>query len=114
MGERLILFLTYAKVVRGIATGANDYFTFSLSKIKKYNIDKKYLLPCLTKANYAPKCFFTIDHFNELKEKDKPVFLLNAIDLDDNNIMEYLKKVKRKELIRNISQVTEILGMQLK
>jgi len=94
--KNLVSFNTYAKVVRGIATGANDYFTFSLSKIKKYNIGEKYLLPCLTKANYAPKCFFTIDHFNELKEKDKPVFLLNAVDLDDNNIVEYLKKGEEK------------------
>jgi len=89
--KNLVPFNTYAKVVRGIATGANDYFSFSVSKTKKFNIDKKYLLPCLTKANYAAKHFFTIDHFNELKNKDKPVFLLNAIDLDDSNIVEYLK-----------------------
>ena len=89
--KNLVLFNAYAKVVRGIATGANDYFTFSVSKIKKFNIDKKYLLPCLTKANYAKKHFFTIDHFNELKNKDKSVFLLNAVDLNDINIVEYLK-----------------------
>jgi len=94
--KNLIPFNTYTKVARGIATGANDYFTFSVSKIKKFNIDKKYLLPCLTKANYATQRFFTIDHFNQLKNKDKPVFLLNAVDLDDSNIVEYLKMGEEK------------------
>lgn len=89
--KNLVPFSTYAKVVRGIATGDNEYFTFSVSKTKKFNIDKKYLLPCLTKANYATKHFFTVEYFNELKNKDKPVFLLNAIDLEDKNIVEYLK-----------------------
>ena len=68
----------------------------SLSRLVKSRNTIKYLLSCLTKANYTPKCFFTIDHFNELKEKDKPVFLLNAVDLDDNNIVEYLKKGEEK------------------
>ena len=94
--KNLVPFNIYAKVVRGIATGANDYFTFSVSKIKKFNMDKKYLLPCLTKANYATKCFFTADHFNKLENKDKPVFLLNAIDLDNSNIVEYLKMGEEK------------------
>jgi len=94
--KNLVQFNTYVKVVRGIATGANDYFTFSISKIKRFNIDKKYLLPCLTKANYATKHFFTIDHFNKLKNRDKAVFLLNTVDLDDSSIVEYLKKGEEK------------------
>ena len=94
--KNLVPFNTYAKIVRGIATGDNDYFTFSVSKIRKFNVEKKYLLPCLTKANYATKHFFTIDHFNELKNKGKPVFLLNAVDLDDANIVEYLKTGEEK------------------
>jgi len=94
--KNLVPFNTYANVVRGIATGANDYFTFSVSKIRKFNIDKKNLLPCLTKANYATKHFFTLAHFNELQNKDKPVFLLNPVDLDDGNVIEYLKMGEHK------------------
>jgi len=94
--KNLVPFNTYPKIVRGIATGDNDYFTFSVSKMRKFGIDKKYLLPCLTKANYATKHFFTVDHFNELKNKDKPVFLFNAIDLEDKNIVEYLKMGEEK------------------
>jgi len=94
--KNLVSLNTYAKVVRGIATGANDYFSFSIGEIRQFNIDKEYLLPCLTKANYARTHFFTTDHFNELKDKDKPVFLLNAVDLDDNNVVEYLKIGERR------------------
>ena len=36
-------FSTYGKVVRGIATGANEYFTFNQSKAKQYNIDNTFV-----------------------------------------------------------------------
>jgi len=96
--KNLVPLITFGKVVRGIATGDNDYFCFSKSKVEQYNIPEKYLLPCLTKANYATKHFFTLDNFNSLKEKDKPVFLLNAVDLDDKNLVEYLKLGEKTEV----------------
>lgn len=39
--KNLVPFTNYGKVVRGIATGANDYFTFSKSKAEKFNISEK-------------------------------------------------------------------------
>jgi len=51
--KNLVSFSTYAKVVRGIATGANDYFTFNLSKAKKYNIDENFCcLACVVLPTY--------------------------------------------------------------
>ena len=89
--KHLVPFSKYAKVSRGIATGANSYFMFSESKRIKYGIKKKFLLPCLAKASYARKHFFTNDDFEKLKEEDKPVYLLNATDLSDDNLRKYIE-----------------------
>jgi len=89
--KHLVRFSKYAKVSRGIATGANNYFMFSESKRIKYGIKMKFLLPCLAKAPYARKHFFTTDDFEKLRESDKPVYLLNATDLSDENLRKYIE-----------------------
>src|SRR5690606_31470681 len=81
--KNLIPFSTYGKVVRGIATGANEYFTFNQSKAKQYKIDEKYLLPCITKSVDVSGAFFTKDNFEELKQQDKNIFLFNAIEQNE-------------------------------
>lgn len=88
--KNLIPFSAYAKVVRGIATGDNDYFTFNTTKIKDTKIPEKYFLPCITKANYSKNPFFTLKSFNELKNSDKKVFLLNAFDLSSKHLKDYI------------------------
>ncbi len=90
--KHLVPFSRYAKVVRGIATGANDYFTFNLSKAKIFAIEEKYLLPCICKATDTKTPFFTLSDFEILKSKDKNMFLLNVIDSNNKKVDEYLKK----------------------
>jgi len=95
--KNLVPLRVLGKVVRGIATGDNNYFCFSESKAKQHSIPGKYLLPCLTKASYAPRHFFIQDDINRLKQEDKTVYLLNALDdLDDKNLLEYLQMGERK------------------
>lgn len=96
--KNLVPFSTYAKVVRGIATGSNEYFTFNLSKAKEYSIDEQNLLPCICSAKDAKKTFFTIQDFEELKKNDKYVFLFNAKNLSDKNIISYIKKGESEEI----------------
>lgn len=95
--KNLVPFSNYAKVSRGIATGANKYFGFSEKKKKKYKIKEKYLLPCLTKAADIKKSFFEISDFEKLRDFGKSVYLLNALDLDDPYLNSYIEKgVKEK------------------
>lgn len=96
--KNLVPFSTYAKVVRGIATGSNEYFTFNLSKAKKFSIDEKCLLPCICKATDAKKTFFTTTDFENLKLADKNIFLLNATNPTDKNIVEYLQKGVQEDI----------------
>jgi len=89
--KNLVFLSKYIKVSRGIATGSNNYFMFSESKRVKYGIKMNFLLPCLAKASYARKHFFTKEDFEELKKSDKPIYLLNANDLSDENLRKYIE-----------------------
>lgn len=89
--KNLVPFSKYAKVSRGIATGANDYFIFSKTKANKYNISPKYLLPCICKSIDINSNFFTEHDFEVLKEQDKSIFLLNAKEPLDSNIKKYIE-----------------------
>ena len=96
--KNLVPFSTYAKVVRGIATGSNEYFTFNLSKAKEFNIEEQYLLPCICSAKDAKTSFFTIENFEELKKNDKSIFLFNAQNSSDKNVNSYIQKGETEEI----------------
>ena len=89
--KNLVPFSNIAKVVRGIATGANEYFVFSQSKALHYGIDEKYLLPCICKAVDAKDNFFTEQNFKELITKDRKIYLFNASDAKDENVLKYIE-----------------------
>jgi len=95
----LIPFKNVAKVVRGIATGANDYFTFNKSKALKYKIDNDCLLPCITKSKDITKPFFTKKDFENLIEKDANIYLIDACKNEtDINVKNYIKVGEGKEI----------------
>ena len=89
--KNLVPLLTYGKVVRGIATGDNDYFTFSEQKKREFEIEDSYLLPCLTKANQASSYFFTQEDFEKLRTSGKNIYLLNITDVTSPAIRRYIQ-----------------------
>ncbi len=96
--KELVPFSNFGKVVRGIATGANDYFTFNLSKAKQYGISEKYLLPCITKSIDIEGAFFIREDFEKLKVQNKFVFLLNVSEPNEPSIKKYLTKGEMEEV----------------
>ncbi len=90
--KNLIPFSNYGKVVRGIATGDNDYFVFNLQKAKQFGISEKYLMPCISKSTDITKSLFTQTEFDNLAQENKNVFLLNATKPIDNQVENYIKK----------------------
>lgn len=76
--HHLVPFNQIAKVVRGIATGANEYFVFNKEKANQLRITHQYLLPCITKSKDVNTPFFTKQHFEKLVEEDANVYLFNA------------------------------------
>ena len=101
--KNLIPFNSVAKVKRGIATGANEYFIFNIEKAKKYNIVIKYLLPCITASKNITSPIFTNNDFNNLKDNNKNIFLFNGTNQDNSYIKKYIlygeeQKIHQKHL----------------
>ena len=89
--KNLISFSRVAKVTRGIATGSNDYFTFSKSKALEFGIPENYLLPCICKAVDVKDSFFTKDKFGELVSADRQAYLFNGVGANDRNVLNYIE-----------------------
>lgn len=96
--NNLVPFSTYAKVVRGIATGANEYFTFKPSKAKEFNIPEANLLPCICKAKDVKTNFFTSENFKNLIKKDELTYLFNGQQSKSEEVENYIKKGEQEEI----------------
>jgi adenine-specific DNA-methyltransferase len=90
--KNVVPFAAYGNIVRGIATGHNDYFTFDRKKQHAYAIPDRFLLPCITKATHASAAFFTQADFAALVQNDKRVFLLDAGDLTEPAVRRYIEQ----------------------
>ena len=107
--NHLVPFSTFAKVSRGIATGANNYFTFKKSKIDSYNIPDSSFLRCICHAADVQSQIFTEDDFENLLSYDKTVFLFNGCTNNNNtNVQSYIRMgesigVDKKYLTENRS-----------
>jgi len=82
----------YGAFTRGIATGANDFFALTKSKIKDLNIDDNNLRECITKSQQVRKAIFTEDDFYTLYNADKPVHCLDVKDHEKQEIRNYIKQ----------------------
>lgn len=90
--NNLVSFSDYAKVVRGIATGANEYFIFNRSKAKEYNISESYLQPCICHSRDIKYDIFDTTELENLKSNDKNIYILNAVNIEDVNVTKYITK----------------------
>lgn len=83
---------TFANVRRGIATGANPFFTLSDDERKQHQIAMEYLTPCLTKASQVQYHIFRDGEWNELVKEGRKVFLLNLTGKTlDASVQEYIR-----------------------
>jgi adenine-specific DNA-methyltransferase len=90
--NHLVPFSTFAKVSRGIATGANNYFTFKRSKIDSYNIPDSSFRRCVCHAADVQRQIFTEDDFENLLSHDKTVFLFDGCtNNNDTNVQSYIR-----------------------
>lgn len=74
----LVPLRSIARVHRGIATGANDFFTLSTEEIKSYRIERDFLKPVITNARAIPHYDFTKKDFQELEKDGRKVWLLSC------------------------------------
>ena len=88
--NNLVPFSLYAKVMRGIATGANDFFVFNKSKAEQKHVCEEYLRPCVCRCADVKGSVFTEDDYQQLKKADKNVYLLDVVGVEDDNVKRYL------------------------
>lgn len=95
----LVPFSTFAKVTRGIATGANEYFTFKHSKIYDLNLPLECMMPCICKAVDAKNTFFTDEDYQSLLIQNKTAYLFNAnMASNDENVIKYIRLGEELEI----------------
>lgn len=80
----------YGAFKRGIATGANDFFALTRSKIEELKLGEKNICECITKSPLIKKAVFTEDDFCVLYNADKPVHCLDIKDHENQAVLNYI------------------------
>jgi adenine-specific DNA-methyltransferase len=86
----------YGKVVRGIATGANEFFALTKSKIEKLQLGDNNICKCITKSSQIREKLFTEFDFNVLNNADKPVHCLDVKDHEKPEIINYINEGEKQ------------------
>ncbi|MEM1830143.1 MAG: N-6 DNA methylase [Desulfurococcaceae archaeon] len=81
---RGVLLRELFEVMRGVATGANDYFVLSEREVKEHSLPRTVLIPCIAKTRYCLKTVFTREDWEKLRADGREVYLLN-LSKDENN-----------------------------
>jgi adenine-specific DNA-methyltransferase len=74
--EHFVPLSNIAHVMRGIATGANDFFVLSDSEVTEWGLEQANLRPVLTKTREAPGYVFSGADFDRLGRERKKRWLL--------------------------------------
>lgn len=88
--NNLVTLSTFCTVTRGIATGANNFYCFSKSKIQEKNISERYFTNCICRSADVKDIIFTPNSFDTLAEQDKNVYLLDVKDEISVELREYI------------------------
>lgn len=80
----------YFRCLRGIATGANDYFCVTPGEMETHGLKRQHCEPCITKATDADGLLFTVEKFAALAKRDRRCYLLNPAQVDEA-VGRYLK-----------------------
>lgn len=81
----------YGKVMRGIATGANDFFSFTQSKMNDLGIDRCNFIKCITKSNQLKSPVFEERDYTSLCNNDKAVLCLDVKQKNNPRVIKYLQ-----------------------
>jgi hypothetical protein len=92
----------FAYVVRGIATGANEFFFITSDQAKDLNLPAQYLKPAIGRTRDVAGSEINLNTFEELNKAGRPTWLLS---LDGTPIQRFPKSV------RNYLDVGEAKGL---
>ena len=83
----------FANVMRGIATGSNEFFFLTAQQVKEIGIPKEFLKRAVGRTKDATESILTLQDIEELEQDNRPTFLLsiNGHDKFPQAIESYLK-----------------------
>ncbi len=81
----------YGRFSRGIATGANEFFILSQSRINELKLRKDEAVPCITRSSQICGSTFGNADFTALSRQDKGVFLLNVGRTASDAAVHYIR-----------------------
>lgn len=83
----------FANVMRGIATGSNEFFFLTAQQIKQLQIPKEFLKRAIGRTKDATESILTAKDVEELEKENRPTYLLsiNGHDKLPKTITNYLK-----------------------
>jgi hypothetical protein len=83
----------FANVMRGIATGSNEFFFLTAQQIKELQIPKEFLKRAIGRTKDATKSVLTLNDVENLEKENRPTYLLsiNGHDKLPKAIINYLK-----------------------
>lgn len=96
--EKLVPLSKIGHVNRGIATGQNNFFTFTGKEAREWNIESEFLKPVLTKAMHTKKYDFSkIDH-DALLRDGKKALLLYCFNEPSKNLKKYIQQGEKMKV----------------
>lgn len=98
----------FGKFLRGIATGANEYFMLTAIQKEELALADSEVIPCVSKSRQVEKKVLAREDFEELANRNLPVFLLNPGKKLSKGMKSYLKQgeengVSQRYLTKNRS-----------
>ena len=90
----------YGRFIRGIATGANEFFTIRPSKARNLGLTASELSPCISKSAQVATPFFDDNSFADLVNQDEPVLLFDVNDHPSQEARTYIRFGESREYHR--------------
>lgn len=83
----------FANVMRGIATGSNEFFFLTATKVKEIDIPEIFLKRAIGRTKDAIQSVLTLDDIHELETQNRPTYLLSLKGSDKlpKSVRNYLK-----------------------
>jgi len=90
----------FAKVMRGIATGANDFFFLTKQQAEELKIPNEFLKPAIGRTKDVTGDRLTADDISKLEEKSRPTLLLsiNGNSNISESVADYIREGEKSGL----------------
>jgi adenine-specific DNA-methyltransferase len=96
-GSRTATLSDYARIRRGIASGDNSFFCLTQDQVRRWGIERKYLVPVIVGSRDLPEPGEAVTgaHLRRLRSKGRPSWLLWCHDSEEElkgrSVLDYIR-----------------------